>query len=97
MLDFLRECDISSNVIQKIEKENSKANIYNLCCNLEEVLKIVNYFKMLNINCIDELLIYRISFFFNSYEEIIKLFSKYNILDLVEKINEDYMVIDEIN
>ena len=97
MLEFLKEYGVSDNVIKMIEKENSRANIYNLYCNIEEVDKILNYFRSLNINCINDLLIYRIQIFFNSYDDILKCFSKYNITSLVEKINEDFTIIDEIN
>lgn len=97
MLEFLKEYNISDNTIKMIEKENSQANIYNLFCNMDEVFKILNYFKELNINCISDLLIYRIQIFFNSYEDILACFSKFNVLELVEKINDDFTIIDEIN
>ena len=97
MLEFLKEYGISDNIIKMIEKENSRANIYNLSCNMEEVGKILDYFKSLNINCINDLLVYRIQIFFNCYEDILECFSKYNITSLVEKINEDFAIIDEIN
>lgn len=97
MLDFLKEYNLLDTTIKKIENENSEANIYNLYCNMEEVGKILNYFRSLNINCIDDLLVYRINLFFNSYDDILKYFSKYNITSLVDKINEDFTIIDEIN
>lgn len=97
MLDFLKEYNISDLTIKKIEKENSRANIYNLSCNKDEVIKILNYFRKLALNCIDELLIYRIELFFNSYEDILNCFSNYDIKDLAIKLNENYMFIDEIN
>lgn len=96
MLEFLKEYNISDNVIKMMKKENSRANIYNLSCNMEQVGKILNYFKELNINCINDLLIYRIQIFFNSYEDILECFSKYNITSLVEKINEDFTIIDDL-
>lgn len=97
MLEFLKEYNISDNVIKMIEKENSRANIYNLSCNIGEVGKILNYFKSLNINCINDLLVYRIQIFFNCYEDILECFSKYNVTSLVGKINEDFTIIDQIN
>ena len=97
MLDFLKEHNIDDEVIKRIEKENSKANIYNLYCNSLEVIKILEYFRRLNINSIFDLLIYRIEIFFNSYEDILELFSKYDINSLVLQINNDFTCIDEIN
>ena len=97
MLDFLKDCGIDDTVIAKIEKENSRANIYNLSCNSSEAIKILEYLKRLNIDCIEELLIYRIELFFNSYDDMLERFSKYDINNLVKRINDDFITIDEIN
>lgn len=91
MLEFLKECGISQTVLNKIEEENSSSNLYNLNCNQEEVIKIVQYFTSLGINCIDQLLIYKIDLFFMSFDEINDCFSKQEDLgNFVELINEDY-------
>ena len=95
MLDFLRKYT-SDSVITKIEKENSSANIYNLNCNLEEVCKIIEYLKELEITCIDNLLIYRIDIFFRSLDDLKKLFNKYETNSLVQALNSDYTIINEI-
>ena len=78
MLDFLKECNVSISIIENIKKENSSANIYNLSCNQDETIKIINYLKELNITCIDDLLVYRIDLFFHSLDDIKKFFSKYD-------------------
>lgn len=96
MIDFLKEYNISLKVIDMIKKENSGANLYNLSCNQEEIKEIINYLRGLGIICVDELLIYRIDLFFNSLDDIKKRFSKYNINDLVNSLNNDYCFIDLI-
>lgn len=97
MLGFLKEYNVSDITIKKIERENAYANVYNLSCNVDEVGKIINYFRNLGIKCINDLLIYRIEIFFKSYDDILKCFSKYNCDLLVEKLNEDFTIMDEIN
>jgi hypothetical protein len=96
MLEFLKNYNISDNVIKKVEKENSSANIYNLNCNLEEASLIIEYFNELGLTCIDNLLIYRIDIFFKSLDEIKKMFSKYETNSLVQALNNDYNIINEI-
>lgn len=96
MLTFLSDLGISEQTVVKINKENSSANIYNLNCNQDEVSKIIKYFNELGILCIDELLIYRIDLFFKDFEEIKKIFSKYETNSLVNAINNDYNIINEI-
>ena len=95
MLDFLRKYT-SDSVIAKIEKENSSANIYNLNCNFEEVCKIIEYLKELEVTCIDNLLIYRIDIFFRSLDDLKKIFDKYETNSLVQALNSDYTIINEI-
>ena len=96
MLKFLEKCNISNDIMKKIEKENSSASIYNLNCNGEEVCKIIEYLNQLNITCIDDLLVYRIDVFFRSLEDLKKRFSKYEEKSLVQALNNDYSIIDEI-
>lgn len=96
MIEFLKEYNISLDVIDRIKKENSSANLYNFSCNDEEIEKIINYFRELGINCINELLIYRIDLFFNSLDDIKERFAKYNSKDLVDSLNDDYSFIDNV-
>lgn len=96
MLDFLRKYNISEDVIKKIEKENSSANIYNFNCNEEEVCKIIEYLQGLGITCIDNLLIYRIDMFFSNFDSLKKKLSKYETNSLVQALNNDYSIINEI-
>lgn len=96
MIDFLKIYGISESVIQEIKKVNTSANIYNLSCNQDEVIKIIDYLRSLGIKCIDKLLIYRIDRFFVSFDDFQKLFSKSEISHLIELINDDYTMIDEL-
>ena len=96
MLTFLNDLGVSEQTINKINKENSSANIYNLNCNQDEVSKIIKYFNELGILCIDELLIYRIDLFFKGFGEIKEIFSRYETNSLVNAINNDYNIINEL-
>lgn len=96
MIDFLRNIDISTETIDKIEKQNNDSILYDLSCNEEDCIKIINYFKNLGINNIDELLIYEIDIFKLSFEDIVKKFSNFNIPAFVKIINDDFVSIKHI-
>ena len=54
---------MTDNVVQEIEKVNSSSNLYNLSCNQDEVINIIQFLKDNGVNCVDELLIYKIDLF----------------------------------
>lgn len=96
MIDFLKKANISDEVILSIMNNYNDAILYNLSCNADNCLEIINYLKELNIEVIDELLLNRIDLFLNTKEDIVKKFSKYNIPLVVDLINDDYVTIDKI-
>ena len=95
MLDFLKKAGIEENVIKDIDQTYSEANIYNLNSHEFEVVKIIEYFREIGIDCIDELLVFNLDVFFCGYDEIVEEFSKYNIKNVVDTINYDYMLINK--
>lgn len=96
MIDFLKNANISDEVILSMINNYNDATLYNLSCNDDNCLEIINYLKELNIEVIDELLINRIDLFLNTKEDLVKKFSKYNIPLVVDLINDDYVTIDKI-
>lgn len=96
MIDFLKDYGISDNVFQEILNVNVSANIYNLSCNKEEVIKIIEFFKNIGINDIGQLLIYKIDLFFMTFDDVMKMFNNQDVNLLVQKINEDYSYIDTL-
>ena len=87
---------INDNIIEEIGRENSNADIYNLCCNQDEVVNIISFFRELGLTCINDLLIYRINVFFQSLDDVKNKFSINNASDIVKSINDDYTNIDEL-
>jgi hypothetical protein len=96
MIDFLKLCGITDVVIQEIKNVNSSANVYNLSCNQDEVIKIITYLQSLNVKCIDKLLIYKIDKFFVSFDKFYNLFEKSNINSFIELLNNDFELIDNL-
>ena len=94
MLDFLKEHNISEITIEKLKKTQSPSLLFDLICNDEECVKIINYLKEIGIKNIDELLIYETELFFKNKNKIELAFSKHNINELVELINQDYEEIE---
>ena len=97
MIDFLKDANITDDTIIEIMKNNNEASLFNLSCNDEDAIQIINYMRGIGITNIDELLIYRIDIFFITFEQFIKRLSKFNVPVLVNLINDNYANIDIIN
>ena len=97
MIDFLKDANITDDTIIEIMKNNNEASLFNLSCNDENAIQIINYMRGIGITNIDELLIYRIDIFFITFEQFIKRLSKFNVPILVNLINDNYANIDIIN
>lgn len=93
MIDFLEKCNLRKNTLNILE---SHPGIFDLNCNQEECIKIIDYFRKIGISRIDELLLNKMEIFYKSLYEIEEIFLKYNIDDLVDNINDNYQFIDEI-
>jgi len=96
MIDFLKKANISDIFNSKMKEEYSDSTLFDLSCNEEDCLKIINYLKEIGILNINDLLIYRIDVFKLSLEELVKKFSKFNIPLFVNLINDDFVAIDNI-
>lgn len=88
-MNFLREYDITDEVIEQIRINNDSSIIQSLIYNEQNVGKIINYFKEINIEVIDELLISRPELFTIDLSKIKSEINKYNVEILVNLINED--------
>ena len=88
-MNFLREYDITDEVIEQIRINNDSSIIQSLIYNEQNVGKIINYFKEINIEVIDELLISRPELFTVDVSKIKSEINKYNVEILVNLINED--------
>lgn len=99
MIDFLKEYGISENTINNIKENNSESTLFDLTCNKDNCIRILNYMRELGINIsnVDNILIYRIDIFFLDFEEFVKKIAKCNIPILINLINDNYNNIDIIN
>ena len=88
-MNFLREYDITDEVIEQIRENNDSSIIQSVIYNEHNVGKIINYFKEINIEVIDELLISRLELFTVDLSKIKSEINKYNVEILVNLINED--------
>lgn len=93
-MNYLREFDITDEVIKKIRNNNDKSIIQNLIYDEVNVGNVINYLRSINIEVIDELLISRPELFSVDCERLKTEFSKYNIEVLVNLINEDLNAIN---
>ena len=96
MIDFLKDYNVSETTIKELKRTQSTSFFFDLNCNEEECVKIINYLKSIGIKNIDELLLYETDLFFKNKNKIEQAFSKQNITELVELINQDYEEIEVI-
>ena len=94
MNDFLLELGYSNELIGEIIRFNGENTYANLCFNSDEVIEIIDYLKELGINCISELLIYKIDIFFEDINELNTIISGSNTKDKVDLINNDFTNVD---
>ena len=96
MVDFLKKANISDEVISKMKEEYSDSTLFDLSCNEDDCLKIINYLKELGISNIDDLLLYEIEVFKLKFNDLVKKLSKFNIPLFVNIINEEYVSIENL-
>ena len=96
MLQFLKDMGISDITILKMINNNSEDILYDLECDQVNCLEVIKYLQELNIKVIDDLLINEIGMFFKTKEYLVNKFSKFNISEIVEDINDDYIAIESV-
>ncbi len=96
MLQFLKDMGISDITILKMINNNSEDILYDLECDQVNCLEVIKYLQELNIQVIDDLLINEIGMFFKTKEYLVNKFSKYNISEIVDDINDDYIAIESV-
>ena len=93
MLLFLNNY-FSSDDVEDIKNCLSDNVIFNLDSNEKNFVKIIEFFKGLNINNIKELIINYYDLFFNSYSDVCNMFSNISDDD-VNNINYDFSYIEK--
>lgn len=96
MIDFLKDCGIEENVIDNIMDTYSSTVVFSFSCNEIEVKKIINYLNTLGIKNIGYILTSNLDFFFQTFDDVVKLFNKYDIIKLITAINNNPDVIKEL-
>lgn len=96
MIDFLKNYGISDKTIEELKRTQSPSFLFDLNCNEEECVKIINYLREIGINNIDELLLYESEIFFKTKKNVEIAFLNCDKEELVELINEDASNIEEL-
>ena len=95
-MDFLLEAGFSEDLVNKIKQKYEESILDIVRLDQENVLDVINYFQEIGINKVDQLLLSHIEVFTKDIEEVKTAFQKYNLGEIVEKINKDISVIDYI-
>lgn len=96
MLEFLKNCNINDKTIKEIEASNDKSYLFDLNCNKQECIKIIEYLKEIGITKVDEILVNNTDIFFKTKEEIKEALSNFEISSYVKEINNNYNEIDKL-
>ena len=94
MTDFLVVSGISLETINKLKDRDSL--LFSLYSNKDEFIQITNYLRLIGIKNIEDILIYNPQIFLETKDNLVYSFSKYDIKEMVDKINNDYTNIDII-
>lgn len=95
MIEFLNKY-LDNTSINEINTKLDNTILYNLNCNMKNALEIINYLRSIGIINIKDLIIHKTDIFLDNKDNIVNLFSKFNINDIVNRINNNYEVIDEL-
>lgn len=87
MIDFLIISGIRKQTIKKLNE--NPPDVYDLSVNKEECIKIITYLKLIGIKNIDDLLLNSLGLFFKTKDEVVQLFTKKGVQQMVELINLD--------
>lgn len=95
-MEFLKEVGISEDLINSLIKTYDEGVIDVLILEQANVLDVINYFKEINIQVIENLLLYKIELFTKDINIIKEAFNRFDINNLVAEINEDITTIDKV-
>ena len=88
-MDYLLECGVSEEVLNKITVNNSELILTEAEWNIERVVSSIEYLCEIGIENIDKILINRFDLVLRGREVLMETTSKLDVHDLVSKINDD--------
>lgn len=95
MINFLYNCGINKSTIDYMNQIYDDNNLYNLSCNDENCLKIVEILKQIGvkIDVIENLLMCELDLFLKTCSEFVDILRYVDIVKFVNSINDDYLTI----
>lgn len=90
-MNYLLDLGFSENDIEQVEKFNYPYIMENLMVNKENIINIIKYLLEIGIEktTIKEIMIYQVSLFFKTKEEIQISFDEYELDSIVKSLNYD--------
>lgn len=96
MIEYISLAGIEDELKEKMLDVLGYDNVLNLACNYKLVKNNIDLFKQLGIENIEDLLLYKDYIFLKETRDIFNNFSKFNISEIVNLINNDYDAIDVV-
>jgi len=92
MIEFLNGY-IDKDVLDNL-KTNYSSVLFDLNCNQDECIKVIDFLERIGIKNVSELLLYRTDLFCKTLSDVEEMFLSKNTFDLVSKINDNIFEID---
>lgn len=95
-MNFLLEYGIKKETIEKIKEIKDDSEVFYCLTQKDNVTKVINYLRSINVKNIDDILLNRLELFYVSVNKIKESFEKYNINVLVQLLNEDINILNNV-
>ena len=95
-MKFLLDCGFSEDLIDKMRERYDESTIDIFKLESDNVINVIDYFKEIGLECIDELLLFRIEVFTKDIEFVKETFNNHDVSVIVKDINDDITNIDYI-
>lgn len=95
-MSFLLDYGFTEDLINRMIKRYDDSVIELFTIESENVKSVIEFFKDIGIECIDQLLLFRIEVFTKDVDKVKRAFNKHDVKAIVDDINEDIINIDYV-
>lgn len=95
-MQFLLEKGFTQELIDKLTLKYDEGILDVFQIEKRNVMDVIDFFRQIGIENIEELMLFRIELFTKDVEEVKEIFDDEHVHEMVQEINEDILNIDKI-
>ena len=96
-MNFLKKMGISNKAVQELLRKYEPEVINNAMLDEKKIVEVIFFLKRYGLTCLEELILYDLTFFFLGKEKIKELLEKdSSVKEAIGKINNDVKYINEL-